>query len=903
MLDGDWSSDVCSSDLQVEAHDFKGNLRASHRRLALEYRQTVDWAGVDAALPPGATDGFDIPALEQALAPLIDPQRHASATTYDALNRPLTLRTPDQSLTRHRYDEANLLDGIDVNLQGQLDPSGQPVWTPFVTRIERDAKGQRLSIAYGNGATTDYRYDPRTFRLTHLRTRRNPADFPADDPDLSSGGRPPRLLQNLSYAYDPAGNITHIQDDAQQTLFFCGAVVEPHNDYVYDALYRLIQATGREHLGQGGAPIPHSYNDAGRCGAFPPIARACGPNDVNAMGRYVERYVYDAVGNFLQMAHERPNAPNTLVTGWTRRYAYQEASLLDSAQVSNRLSRTTVDPAFPEDYGHDTHGNMTRMPHLQEMQWDYRDQLRLTRRQRVNAADEEGGLVDGERTWYVYDASGQRVRKVCEKKAGLVEERIYLGGFEIYRKHKGPIGADSVKLERETLHVMDDRQRIALVETRTKDTTGDDEAPRQLIRFQLANHLGSASIELDELARMFSHEEYAPYGSPTYQAVRSLTETTSQNRYTGKERDKESGLYYHGARLYTAWLGRWISVDPLGVTEGVDLFIYANDNPISYIDPDGRSDRNISKMINSLIPEKPELNNLWPYDEPVPERTSLGTDVQREHPIPVSVREEQRTAPNGTKHHSRKTSARKGQPTILLETGKATATEAAKPHTQVKQSQMELLDDVRAKKPISEGEIVERTKKAYAKINENLQKQGKLPIDEKVIDTAILADQATIHVDTADTAKELRTLGFNSGDLDSTIDNLDDAFPNLPKVESLPTNGKMQALRDGVTELTEKALKSKAGKVISVVAPILVSGAAKAAPGIGLALGVADVASEASQGNGRRAILSGIGTSEIPIASQAADIGLAIEDAGWAAKEVLDPEHKLEMWYYNTFLK
>ena len=55
-----------------------------------------------------------------------------------------------------------------------------------------------------------------------------------------------------------------------------------------------------------------------------------------------------------------------------------------------------------------------------------------------------------------------------------------------------------MNLERETLHVMDDQQRIALVETRTQ---GDDGSPAQLIRYQLGNHLGSASLELDEAGR------------------------------------------------------------------------------------------------------------------------------------------------------------------------------------------------------------------------------------------------------------------------------------------------------------------------------------------------------------------------------------------------------------------
>ena len=71
-------------------------------------------------------------------------------------------------------------------------------------------------------------------------------------------------------------------------------------------------------------------------------------------------------------------------------------------------------------------------------------------------------------------------------------------------------------------------------------------------------------LELDDKAKIISYEEYTPYGSTSYQAVRSQTETPKRYRYTGKERDEESGLYYHGARYYAPWFGRWMSVSPTG---------------------------------------------------------------------------------------------------------------------------------------------------------------------------------------------------------------------------------------------------------------------------------------------------------------------------------------------------
>jgi len=167
------------------------------------------------------------------------------------------------------------------------------------------------------------------------------------------------------------------------------------------------------------------------------------------------------------------------------------------------------------------------------------------------------------------------VRKVTELATGAVkDERIYLGGFEIYRE------AGANPLVRETLHLMDDKQRIALVETRTQGS--EPGMPRQLVRYQFGNHLGSASLELDDGARVVSYEEYTPYGSTSYQAMSSRTETPKRYRYTGKERDEESGLSYHGARYCATWLGRWTRCDPIGTAGGINLYSYVLGNPVIY---------------------------------------------------------------------------------------------------------------------------------------------------------------------------------------------------------------------------------------------------------------------------------------------------------------------------------
>jgi RHS repeat-associated protein len=159
---------------------------------------------------------------------------------------------------------------------------------------------------------------------------------------------------------------------------------------------------------------------------------------------------------------------------------------------------------------------------------------------------------------------------------------LYLGGFEIYREFRN--GGIAVELERETLHIMDDQRRIALVEARTR---GSDKSPPQLVRYQLDNHLGSAALELDDKAQIISYEEYTPFGSTAYQAVGSQTETPKRYRYSGKERDDSTGLYYYGFRYYAPWLGRWMSPDPAGTIDGLNLYAFVGGNPIRFRDHRG----------------------------------------------------------------------------------------------------------------------------------------------------------------------------------------------------------------------------------------------------------------------------------------------------------------------------
>ncbi|MFH0730302.1 MAG: SpvB/TcaC N-terminal domain-containing protein [Pseudomonadota bacterium] len=872
-----------------EAFDFKGNLLRSTRQLIGKFKEIPDWSRD--------------PELEKEI--------FSSATTYDALNRPVMQTTPNTpamkpSVIRIGYNEANLLERVDANLRNEKDPNGDLKWTLFVTNIDYDAKGQRTLIEYGCGALpgrkevrTLYSYDPETFRLSHLRTtrgiqtavdcipRREPRqcqDPPADCLGLQNQRC---VLQDLSYAYDPVGNITHIQDDAQQTIFFRNKRVEPSNDYTYDALYRLIKATGREHLGQTGGQ-PNSPTPPDAFNSF--HTRLNHPGDGNAMGRYTEQYVYDAVGNILSMKHTGMDPANS---GWQRCYQY--------ALDSNRLLSTgnptdphnpndqcptqySAAPVYAEKYEYDAHGNMITMPHLSLMEWDFKDQLNATSRQVVNGTPPPDKVP--ETTYYVYDAGGQRVRKVTERDTGTrKEERVYLGGFEIYRTYNG--NGNDIKLERETLHIMDENQRIALVETKTIDC--EAQVPNPLIRYQFGNHLGSASLELDYQAQIISYEEYAPYGNTTYGAVRNQTETPKRYRYTGKERDNETGLYYHVERYYAAWIGRWIGVDNDLFVDGSNPFTYVKLSPTNFTDPTGRAAKHArlgksfeaaSEKHGELANELRQMKGLEPIE----------VDYQK------GVTPERKIIPDEVKKTPK---AEKPKLVVELKARHVNSPSNKNP-AYVRQDIENSLEQVKNQLQELEanGKVAPNPKgKVLIALHDSNKGASSTKALPGIRDIANEVKKEWVDSATNLTEKAARE---RVSPVVTTRDRYQKAT-NYMKDKIAKSKALVSAAANSPT--VEKIVKSKALKVVVAVAPILASGVAKAAPVFSTTAGSHGVATEISQGNIRRGVLEGIGMSEIPIVSQTADIGLAIEDAGWVAKEILDPEQKMEQWFYNTFLK
>nr|WP_301338647.1 RHS repeat-associated core domain-containing protein [Treponema denticola] len=155
--------------------------------------------------------------------------------------------------------------------------------------------------------------------------------------------------------------------------------------------------------------------------------------------------------------------------------------------------------------------------------------------------------------------------------------------------------------------------RIFSKEMTHTDNQGDNEEQKVKRYYYHSDHLGSAQFVTDWKGRQYEHIEYTSYGELWIEEVAAGLDKLPF-RFTGKELDEETGLYYYGARYLDPKYSRWLSGDPAlgeyipqapvndeakkhnenlpgmgGVYNTVNLHVYhyAGNNPVKYTDPDG----------------------------------------------------------------------------------------------------------------------------------------------------------------------------------------------------------------------------------------------------------------------------------------------------------------------------
>ncbi len=206
-------------------------------------------------------------------------------------------------------------------------------------------------------------------------------------------------------------------------------------------------------------------------------------------------------------------------------------------------------------------------------------------------------------TSYAYDAKGMRIVK-----EGPYGKSIYID--------TGYVESGAPQTAITSNHIFVGNTRVASVVKHTEEKN-------PATYFYASDHLGSSSVLTNQTGSYHERIEYLPYGEVWVEDAAMNSNYSTPYKFTGKELDKETGLYYFGARYYDARISRWISTDPAlekyfpkpndydtehdfywyilndasgklpgmgGVfnTININVYCYGGLNPVKFVDPDGR---------------------------------------------------------------------------------------------------------------------------------------------------------------------------------------------------------------------------------------------------------------------------------------------------------------------------
>jgi insecticidal toxin complex protein TccC len=468
---------------------------------------------------------------------LLEDEVFVTSTTAGASGAVLTFTDADGSARHTRYDVSGVPCRQTLTVVG-----GSP--QTLLAQVTYSAAGQVTQQRAGNGVTTTCTFEPQTQRLLTLRAVR--------DNDAT-------VLQDLSWSYDPVGNILSVTDATVATCHYRNQTTGGTRTFTYDAHYQLHTATGRESAASTTAPYAE----------LPALM----PADSSQFVPYSRTYAWDDSGNLQYFSHlGAASFTRAMVTATD-----SDRSLLQNSDST--LTPADVSGAF------DPCGNLLRLQisasASNNMVWDAGNHLQC-----VITLNRSDDLARSDREIYQYSA-GLRVRKQTrtltrsDSNLWTVDEVRYLPGLEIRRTWQESGTTRTLNEERHDITTQAGRANIRLLHWLTGKPAG---MPDSQLRYSLSDIIGSLSLELDAEGLIISREEYYPFGGTAVWSARSETEAGYKvARYAGKERDS-TGLYDYGYRYYAPWLCRWTAADPAGEVDGLNLYRMVGNNPVTFTD-------------------------------------------------------------------------------------------------------------------------------------------------------------------------------------------------------------------------------------------------------------------------------------------------------------------------------
>ncbi|HWX55736.1 MAG TPA: RHS repeat-associated core domain-containing protein [Verrucomicrobiae bacterium] len=262
-------------------------------------------------------------------------------------------------------------------------------------------------------------------------------------------------------------------------------------------------------------------------------------NPATATKFWGNSYSYDAWGNLLGKSQTKCSAEHLSITADTNNHIHSLSG---------------------PDYTYDAAGNMT---------YDVTDGVTATydAENRISAATKNSATAT-----YTYDDDGNRVVKTNGSTGTLY-----------WYMTPGIVGESDLAGNLKTEYVFFDGERVAR-----------RDFPSGNVSYYFSDHLKTASVVTDASGTILDESDYYPWGGEL-QFVNNLD---NHYKFTGKERDSETGLDYFGARYYSNGLGRFISADwsatpipvpyaDFGDPQSLNQYSYVRNIPTVKVDADG----------------------------------------------------------------------------------------------------------------------------------------------------------------------------------------------------------------------------------------------------------------------------------------------------------------------------